>query len=104
MIHTSGLDAFFGVAAVVGLQLPVPVGDSVDGEEGHWEPGVGLTRRTMSRTGAASGSVRIIEVRLGYGPSISRRLLCWRIRTSIRRQTATTAWVPLTVSCPLAPR
>ena len=54
-----------GMAAVVGLQLqgfPVPVGDegviAVDGEEGQLEPGVGLTRRTMSRTGAASGSVR----------------------------------------------
>ncbi len=54
-----------GVAAVVGLQfqgLSVPVGDeaviAVGGEEGRWEPGVGFTRRTMSRTGAAPGSVR----------------------------------------------
>ena len=51
-----------GVAAVV-LQfqgLPVPVGDEAViavGEEGSWEPGVGFTRRTMSRTGAASGSL-----------------------------------------------
>ena len=54
-----------GVAAVVGLQLqgfPVPVGDeaviAVGGEEGRaGNRGVGVTRRTMSRTGAASGSV-----------------------------------------------
>ena len=112
-----------GMAAVVGLQLqgfPVPVGDeaviAIGGEEGSWEPGVGFTRRTMSRTGAASGSVRK-EVQVvsatSAAPSIQygiglqsasgmasirfRRLLCWRMvmekRTSIRRQTATTAWV-----------
>ena len=53
-----------GVAAMISLQfeqLPVPVGDeaviAVFGEEGSWEPGVGFTRRTMSRTGAAPGSV-----------------------------------------------
>ena len=53
-----------GVAAVIGLQLQgfsVPVGDeaviAVGGEEGSWEPGVGFTRRTMSRTGAASASL-----------------------------------------------
>ena len=47
-----------GVAAMVGLQIqgvPVPVGDeaviAVGGEEGQ----LGFTRRTMSRTGAASG-------------------------------------------------
>ena len=52
-----------GVAAMVGLQFqgfPVPVGDeaviAVAGED-SWEPGVGFTRRTMSRTGAASGSL-----------------------------------------------
>ena len=53
-----------GVAAMVGLQfqgVPVPVGDkaviAVVDEEGQLGPGVGLTRRTMSRTGAASGSL-----------------------------------------------
>ena len=53
------------VAAVIGLQLQgfsVPVGDeaviAVGGELGQpWEPGVGFTRRTMSRTGAASASL-----------------------------------------------
>ena len=52
-----------GVAAMVGLQFqgfPVPVGDeaviAVAGEEGQLGTGVGFTRRTMSRTGAASGS------------------------------------------------
>ena len=52
-----------GVAAMVSLQfeqLPVPVGDeaviAVFGEEGQLGPGVGFTRRTMSRTGAASAS------------------------------------------------
>ena len=54
-----------GVAAMVGLQcqgVPLPVGDAaviaVGGERASWEPGVGCTRRTMSRTGTASGSVR----------------------------------------------
>ena len=53
-----------GVAAMISLQfqgLSVPVGDeaviAVGGEEASWEPGVGFTRRTMSRTGAASASV-----------------------------------------------
>ena len=53
-----------GVAAMVGLQLqglPVPVGDEAVIAElanrASWEPGVGFTRRTMSRTGAASGSL-----------------------------------------------
>ena len=53
-----------GVAAMVGLQcqgLSIPTGDesviAVVGEEGQLEPGVGFTRRTMSRTGAASGSL-----------------------------------------------
>ena len=52
-----------GVAAMVGLQFqgfPVPVGDeaviAVAGEEGQLGTGRGFTRRTMSRTGAASGS------------------------------------------------
>ena len=49
-----------GVAAVVGLQFqgfPLPVGESRDScsKRANWEPGVGFTRRTMSRTGAASG-------------------------------------------------
>ena len=54
-----------GVAAMAGFQLqgfPLPAGDeaviAVGGEEASWEPGVGFTRRTMSRTGAAPGSVR----------------------------------------------
>ena len=54
-----------GVAAMVSLQFehfPVPVGDeammALDGEEGHLGTGVGLTRRTKSRLGAAPGSVR----------------------------------------------
>ena len=52
-----------GMAAVVGLQLqgfPVPVGDEAViavGGGASWELGVGFTRRTMSRTGAASGSL-----------------------------------------------
>ena len=53
-----------GVAAVVSLQfeqLPVPVGDeaviAVGGEEGQLGTGRGFTRRTMSRTGAAPGSL-----------------------------------------------
>ena len=53
-----------GVAAMIGLQfqgLPIAVGDeaviAVSGEEGELGPGVGFTRRTMSRTGAASGLV-----------------------------------------------
>ena len=53
-----------GVAAMVGLQcqgVPVPVGDeaviAVVAKRANWEPGVGFTRRTMSRTGAASGSL-----------------------------------------------
>ena len=53
-----------GVAAMVSLQFQgfsVPVGDeaviAVGGEESRWEPGVGCTRRMMSRTGAASGSL-----------------------------------------------
>ena len=52
-----------GVAAMVSLQfeqLPVPVGDeaviAVGGEEGQLGTGRGLHRRTMSRTGAVSGS------------------------------------------------
>ena len=52
-----------GVTAMISLQfqgLPIAVGDeaviAVGGEEGRWEPGVGFTRRTMRRTGAASGS------------------------------------------------
>ena len=52
-----------GVAAMISLQfqgLPVPAGYeaviAVGGEEGQWEPGAGFTRRTMSRTGAASAS------------------------------------------------
>ena len=52
-----------GVAAMVGLQFqgfPVPVGDeaviAVADEEDQLGPGVGFTRRTMSRTGAAAGS------------------------------------------------
>ena len=53
-----------GVAAMISLQfegLPVPVGDeaviAVSGEGGRaGNRGVGFTRRTMSRTGAASGS------------------------------------------------
>ena len=60
-----------GVAAVVGLRFqgfPVPVGDAaviaVAGEEGQLGTGHGLhppddgDGETMSRTGAASGSVR----------------------------------------------
>ena len=55
-----------GVAAMVGLQfqgVAVPIGDEavifIGGEEGSWEPGAGFfTRRTMSRTGAAPGSLR----------------------------------------------
>ena len=100
-----------GVAAMVGLQfehLPVPVGDeavlAVGGEEGH-EPGVGFTRRTMSRTGAASGSlwkgVQVVSATSAapcreWDPGILwasmrlRRLLCWRMvmekRTSILRR------------------
>ena len=54
-----------GVAAVVGLQfegLPLPVGDeaviAVVGEGGQLRAGRGrFTLRTMSRTGAASGSL-----------------------------------------------
>ena len=53
-----------GVTAMISLQfegLPVPVGDeaviAVFGEEGELGTGVGFTRRTMSRTGAASGLV-----------------------------------------------
>ena len=53
-----------GVAAMIGLQfqrLPIAVGDegviAVSGEEGELEPGVGFTRRTMSRAGGASGLV-----------------------------------------------
>ena len=53
-----------GVAAMVGFQfqgLPVPVGDAaviaVGGKEGQLGTGRGCTRRTMSRTGAASGSL-----------------------------------------------
>ena len=42
--------------------VPLPVGDAaviaVLAKRASWEPGVGFTRRTMSRTGAASGSVR----------------------------------------------
>ena len=53
-----------GVAAMVSLQfeqLPVPVGDeaviAVFGEEGPvGNRAIGFTRRTMSRTGAASAS------------------------------------------------
>ena len=51
-----------GVAAMVGFQfqgLPLPVGDAAViavGGEDSWA-GVGCTRRTMSRTGAASGSL-----------------------------------------------
>ena len=53
-----------GVAAMIGLRfqgLPVPVGDeaviAVDGEEGQLGTGRRrVTRRTMSRAGAASGS------------------------------------------------
>ena len=50
-----------GVAAVVGLQLqgfPVPVEAviAVDGEESQLRTGRRFTRRTMSRTGAASAS------------------------------------------------
>ena len=51
-----------GVEAMVGLQFqgcPVPIGDeaviAVGGEEGQLGTGRGFTRRTMSRTGAASG-------------------------------------------------
>ena len=54
-----------GVAAVIGLQLqgfPVPVGDEAvscsRAKRASLGTGRGLTRRTMSRTGAASGSVR----------------------------------------------
>ena len=53
-----------GVAAMVGLQFQgilVPVGDeaviAVGGEEGQLGTGRGFTLRTMSRTGAASGSL-----------------------------------------------
>ena len=53
-----------GVAAMIGLQfqrLPIAVGDegviAVLRRGASWEPGVGFTRRTMSRTGAASGLV-----------------------------------------------
>ena len=52
-----------GVAAMIGLQFqgfPVPVGDEAViavGGRANLEPGVGFTRRTMSRTGAASGSL-----------------------------------------------
>ena len=53
-----------GMAAVVRLQfqrLPIPVGDegviAVGGEGSQLGTGVGLTRRTMSRTDAASGSL-----------------------------------------------
>ena len=41
-------------------RLPVPVGDeaviAVGGEESQLRTGAGFTRRTMSRTGAASAS------------------------------------------------
>ena len=53
-----------GVATMVGLEfqgVAVPVGDegviAVGGEQRQWEPGVGFTLRTMSRTGTASGSL-----------------------------------------------
>ena len=53
-----------GVAAMVGFQfqgVPVPVGDegmiAVVGEEGQLRARRWLDRRTMSRTGAASGSL-----------------------------------------------
>ena len=53
-----------GVAAVAGLQfqgLPVPACDeavmAAVAKRASWEPGVGFTRRTMSRTGVASGSL-----------------------------------------------
>ena len=57
--------SILGVAAMVGLQfehLPVPVGDeaviAVFGEEGQLGTGRGLqTPDSMSRTGAASGSL-----------------------------------------------
>ena len=53
--------SILGVAAMVSLQfeqLPVPVGVviAVFGEEGQLGTGRRLTRRTMSRTGAASAS------------------------------------------------
>ena len=55
-----------GVAAVVGLQfqdVAVAVGDEgviavACEQSASWDPGAGLTRRTMSRTGAASRRVR----------------------------------------------
>ena len=55
-----------GVAAMIGLQLQgvaISIGDEgviavAVAKRASWEPGVGLTRRTMSRTGLASGSVR----------------------------------------------
>ena len=59
-----------GVAAMIGLQfqrLPIAVGDEgVIAKRASWEPGVGFTRRTMSRTGAASGS--------GTGCKLSRNI------------------------------
>ena len=57
-----------GVAAMVGLQfehLPVPVGDEAViavAKRASWEPGVGFTRRTMSRTGAASALWKGVQV------------------------------------------
>ena len=49
---------------MIGLQfqgLPIAVGDEAViadlAKRASWEPGVGFTRRTMSRTGAASGLV-----------------------------------------------
>jgi hypothetical protein len=94
-----------GVTAMVGFEderLPLAVGDErmkvVEGEEGELGPGVGRTRRTMSRTGAASfwsaNGVYVVSatsappvIQYGMGAqassgiaSINRRTLrCWRI-------------------------
>ena len=102
--------------------FPVPVGDEAViavrlAKRASWELGVGFTRRTMSRTGAASGSlwkgVQVvsatsaapsIQYGMGYVQSASgmasirfRRLLCWRMvmekRTSSLQQTDTMLWV-----------
>ena len=77
---------------------------------------MGFTRRTMSRTGAASGSlwkgVQVVSATsaapsIQYGMGVQsasgmasirfRRLLCWRMvmekRTSSLQQTDTTLWV-----------
>ena len=86
-------------------QLPVPDGDGRDqlywlATRARWEPGVGFTRRTMSRTGAASASERWKGVQVvsathrrhrpsslrnrrpgifGYRLDEIARLLCWRM-------------------------